>query len=55
MKEAAEVAFRTVVEMAPSLKSVRLIRFVLYDSKALRVHEEVLERFLPAGEEKDRQ
>ena len=55
MREAAEVAFRTIVEMAPSLKSVRLIRFVLYDSKALQVHEEVLERFLTAAEGKHRE
>lgn len=29
MEEAAEVALRTILEMAPSLKSVKVIRFVL--------------------------
>ncbi len=44
MEEAAEVAFRTIAEMAPSLKSVKVIRFVLRDEKALRIHEETLAR-----------
>ncbi len=41
MKDAAKVAFRTLREMAPSLKTVKRIRFVLYDQTALRVHEDV--------------
>jgi len=44
MREAAEVALRTVIEMAPQLKSIRLIRFVLWDEEALRIHEETLAR-----------
>lgn len=44
MEEAAEVALRTVMEVAPSLKSVRVVRFVLRDREALRVHEGVLSR-----------
>lgn len=51
MEEAAEVAFRTIVEMAPSLKSVRLIRFVLRDEAALRIHQEVLARLKPGGDD----
>ncbi|MBC7105776.1 MAG: macro domain-containing protein [Firmicutes bacterium] len=47
MEEAAEVAFRTVAEVAPSLKSVRVVRFVLRDAGALRVHEEAMARVLP--------
>jgi O-acetyl-ADP-ribose deacetylase (regulator of RNase III) len=50
MEEAAEVAFRTIAEMAPSLKSVKVIRFVLRDEKALRIHEETLAR-LELGEQ----
>lgn len=44
MQEAAEVAIRTVLEMAPQLRSVRVIRFVLWDEEALRIHEEALEK-----------
>ncbi|MCS7241954.1 MAG: macro domain-containing protein [Candidatus Caldatribacterium sp.] len=46
MREAAEVALKTVLEMVPKLKSVRRIRFVLWDEEALRVHEETLARLL---------
>lgn len=42
LKPAAEVALGTVMEMAPSLQHVRVIRFVLYDEEALRIHESVL-------------
>jgi hypothetical protein len=42
LREAAEVALDTVVEVAGTLDSVRLVRFVLYDDRALVVHEEVL-------------
>lgn len=46
MEEAAEVAFRTVAEVAPTLKSVKVVRFVLRDEEALRVHEEAMVRSL---------
>lgn len=42
-EEAAEVAMRAVAEVAPSLGAVALIRFVLYDERALRIHEAALE------------
>ncbi len=42
MREAAEVALRTVAELAPTLRSVRRIRFVLRGEAALRAHEEAL-------------
>lgn len=42
MEEAARVALKTVVEAAAALRSVRRIRFVLWDQEALRVHEAVL-------------
>ncbi len=47
MEEAAEVAFRAIAEVIPSLKSVKLIRFVLRDEEALEVHEQALARCLP--------
>lgn len=40
VKDAAHVAFRTIREWASSLKSVKRIRFVLYDRSALKAHEE---------------
>lgn len=45
MEEAARVAFETVFKMVPSLKTVKVIRFVLWDRKALEVHERVLKGF----------
>lgn len=44
MESAAEVAFTTVLEMIPELKSVKTIRFVLHDEASLEVHEKVLAR-----------
>ena len=40
--EAAPVAISAVAEMAPELRSVRLVRFVLHGEEALRVHDEAL-------------
>lgn len=42
MEEAARVAFRAILELIPTLKSVKVIRFVLWDKKALEIHERVL-------------
>lgn len=42
LAEAARVALTAVASQAPSLKSVRRIRFVLWDKEALRAHESVL-------------
>lgn len=49
MSEAAEVALRTVVEMADEMESVRLVRFVLWGQDALEVHQEVLARWREGG------
>jgi O-acetyl-ADP-ribose deacetylase (regulator of RNase III) len=46
VKEAAEVAMRTVAETARSLKYVRAVRFVLHGDSALRIHQEVLAALL---------
>lgn len=43
MEEAAEVALTAVLDALP-LESVALIRFVLYDQRALDVHEAALKR-----------
>lgn len=42
MDEAARVALSTVIDMAPTLDSVRLIRFVLYSPQDLDLHAEAL-------------
>jgi len=44
-REAAEVAFSTVMDRIPTLESVQLIRFVLWGEDAYSTHEEVLESF----------
>ncbi len=43
MEDAARVAFRTILELVSSLKSVKVIRFVLWDRKALETHERALD------------
>lgn len=42
MKEAAKIALKTVVETLKSSPETMLVRFVLHDSKALNIHENVL-------------
>ena len=42
--EATEVALRTVIRTVPQLKSIRLIRFVLYSKNDLEVYEQTLSR-----------
>jgi O-acetyl-ADP-ribose deacetylase (regulator of RNase III) len=41
--EAARVAIGTVASMAPGLRTVRVVRFVLWDERDLAVHEIALE------------
>ncbi len=43
LTEAAEVAMGAVARAAESLKSVGIVRFVLRDEEAIRVHEKALE------------
>ena len=45
---AAEVAFRTIKEKIPKLKSVKRIRFVLFSGHDLAVHKEALARIFGA-------
>jgi O-acetyl-ADP-ribose deacetylase (regulator of RNase III) len=40
--DAANVALRTISELAPQLTSVKVVRMVLYSSSDLRLHEETL-------------
>lgn len=41
-KDAAALSLRTVKEMAPELKSIETVRFVLFDDEAYSVHSEAL-------------
>lgn len=42
VRDAAEVALRAIAETAPELRSVGLVRFVLFDGAATQVHLDVL-------------
>lgn len=42
MAPAARIAMTTMLDQAPTLDSVELIRFVLFDDEALDIHEEAL-------------
>lgn len=44
--EAAAVALRAVIDAAPGLKVVRLIRFVLFDNASLALHRTALDRLV---------
>lgn len=44
IEEAAEVAFKTIMEIAPELQYVKRIRFVLYSDRDLDIHEKTLAR-----------
>jgi O-acetyl-ADP-ribose deacetylase (regulator of RNase III) len=45
VEEAAEVGFRAIIDVAPSLESLKRIRFVLYSREDLEIHEDILLRF----------
>lgn len=42
LADAAKVALETVAATAPELKSVKLVRFVLFGAEALQIHEAAL-------------
>ena len=47
VEEAAEVALQTVRETAYRLRTVRLVRFVLFSREDLEVHDRALAKILP--------
>lgn len=49
LEAAAEIALTTMLDAMPDLHAVEHIRFVLYDARALRVHEDVLQRLSEHG------
>jgi len=46
MEAAARIAFRTVMEEAPNLTSVRQVRFVLFSDKDCKLHADILEEIM---------
>jgi O-acetyl-ADP-ribose deacetylase len=42
VEPAADIALRTVLDAAPRLRALRLVRFVLFDEPATRVHADAL-------------
>lgn len=48
IEAAAEVAFKTIKEKVPNLRSVKRIRFVLFAEKDLEIHEKALSRIFGA-------
>lgn len=48
---AARIALRTVAARAPELESVRRVRFVLYDDRALDLHRRALAEIAEVAEE----
>jgi O-acetyl-ADP-ribose deacetylase (regulator of RNase III) len=50
MAPAARIALRTMLETAPSLESVTLVRFVLFDDEARSVHEDALSELLDTAQ-----
>jgi O-acetyl-ADP-ribose deacetylase len=49
MDRAAEIALHAVARLAPGLRSVRCVRFVLHDRQALATHARVLDELAGAG------
>jgi len=46
IEEAAEVAFRTIIEIIPKLQHIKGIRFVLYSYSDLGIHEKTFYRLV---------
>jgi O-acetyl-ADP-ribose deacetylase (regulator of RNase III) len=46
MEDAARIAFRTIIEYLEQHPEIKLVRLVLYDARALAIHERVLEQVL---------
>jgi len=52
VREAAEIAFRIIIEMIPKLQYVKRIRFVLYGDRNLDIHKEILSRIVTNGQKR---
>ena len=49
VEEAAEVAFRIIIEVIPKLRHIKGIRFVLYNDSDLDIHEKTISRLVSQG------
>ncbi len=49
LEEAARIALHTIAEEAPALRTVKIIRFVLFSARDYDVHEEILAQLVPEG------
>ncbi len=50
VEEAAEVTFRTILEILPQLQHIKRIRFVLYSDRDLEIHEKALSHLLKSNQ-----
>ncbi len=46
MKEAARIAFQTIIDFLNGNREIQLVRLVLYGKEAFKIHKEVLDRLL---------
>lgn len=46
MEDAARIAFDTIIDYLGAHSEIKLVRYVLYDSRTLTVHERVLEQMI---------
>lgn len=46
MEDAARIAFRTIIEYLEQHSEIKLVRYVLYDARALETHRQILEEVL---------
>ena len=46
MQDAARIAFRTIIDYLEQHPEIKLVRYVLYDGRALAMHQRVLEQIL---------
>jgi len=49
VEEAAEVAFRAIIEIIPKLQYVKKIRFVLYINSDFDIHEKTFSRLVSSN------
>lgn len=52
VEEAAEVAFKTIIEMVPELRYVKRIRFVLYKEEDFEIHKKILSKIMERKDER---
>lgn len=46
MEDAARIAFRTIIDSMTEHPEIKLVRYVLYDLRALELHQRILEQIL---------